>query len=275
MSDQWYAARQGPNGPKKFGPVSIAHLKQAAAAGKLKPDDLLCQEGMAEWIPASAVVQFQASDLPTLPPVPVKQASQLPVSFSAYTDTHAIVPIPEQPQQPMVVISAPQHRSESSSLTKGLLIGGGVMGVVLLGFCGLAGILMVAGSSNQNQAAPSAIARGPVQPQAAPKRTGTITFAEHVDPETFRTVNEGRVFSQGNVHLLVQSNQSFNDSKLIVTYRLVGTSTWKVLGEYTVDPNWHKYRTVIVLTAPGGCRIKATNSKGEIIAEDEVQITGF
>lgn len=48
---QWYHAR----GTEQFGPVSAGELKQLAQSGRLKPDDLVWREGMADWAPARTV----------------------------------------------------------------------------------------------------------------------------------------------------------------------------------------------------------------------------
>jgi hypothetical protein len=52
MASEWYYAI---NGQQAATPVSSAHLKQLAATGQLQPTDLVWQEGMPNWMPASAV----------------------------------------------------------------------------------------------------------------------------------------------------------------------------------------------------------------------------
>jgi hypothetical protein len=47
----WYYAR----GNKQTGPVGSAELKQLAATGQLRPEDLVWREGLTEWAPASSV----------------------------------------------------------------------------------------------------------------------------------------------------------------------------------------------------------------------------
>ncbi|QDU98437.1 DUF4339 domain-containing protein [Lignipirellula cremea] len=52
MADNvWYYAQ----GDEEKGPVTTADLKSMAAAGKLKPDDLVWKEGMPDWSAASTV----------------------------------------------------------------------------------------------------------------------------------------------------------------------------------------------------------------------------
>ena len=48
---EWYYARDN----KQAGPVSAVDLKQLAAAGQLRPDDLVWREGMTEWSAARNV----------------------------------------------------------------------------------------------------------------------------------------------------------------------------------------------------------------------------
>lgn len=50
MADIWYYTRGG----KQMDPVSMAELRQLAAQGYLKPNDMVWREGMPQWILASA-----------------------------------------------------------------------------------------------------------------------------------------------------------------------------------------------------------------------------
>lgn len=51
MSQDWYYSVEG----SQQGPVTAAELKKLATDGKLKPDDLVWKDGMAEWKPASTI----------------------------------------------------------------------------------------------------------------------------------------------------------------------------------------------------------------------------
>ena len=112
----------------------------------------------------------------------------------------------------------------------------------------------------------------PPQLPSMPPRTGTITFAEYVDPKTFQTRHEGKIFSRGWVHLVIRSNRPFGDTMVVVSYSLVDSNVWHILRSEVIDPNWDDWCTVIKLIAPGTCRIKATNGAGEVVAEDVVSI---
>jgi hypothetical protein len=51
MADLWYYARDG----KQQGPVGSEELKRLAAAGQLRPTDLVWKDGMADWLAAAKV----------------------------------------------------------------------------------------------------------------------------------------------------------------------------------------------------------------------------
>ncbi len=52
MANEWHYTL---NGQPAAVPVGAAQLKQLAASGQLKPSDLVWQDGMLEWAPASSV----------------------------------------------------------------------------------------------------------------------------------------------------------------------------------------------------------------------------
>src|SRR5437868_5552287 len=67
MGDQWFIVRDD----KKYGPYSLAQMKQFAASGKLLPIDMVSQGGTDPWVTASQVEAFfPQSELPPLPPAP-------------------------------------------------------------------------------------------------------------------------------------------------------------------------------------------------------------
>jgi GYF domain 2 len=67
MGNEWHYTQNGQPAPA---PVPTAQLKQLAATGLLKPDDLVWQEGMINWVAASSVkglfapVKAQTSEMP-------------------------------------------------------------------------------------------------------------------------------------------------------------------------------------------------------------------
>jgi len=52
MANEWYYTQNGQPAPS---PVSAGELKQLAGAGQLQPTDLVWQEGMEGWKPASSI----------------------------------------------------------------------------------------------------------------------------------------------------------------------------------------------------------------------------
>ncbi len=65
MESVWYYARDGA----QQGPVSFDALKVAAAAGQIRPDDLVWKEGTADWVPGKTVAGlFPSTAAPPAPP---------------------------------------------------------------------------------------------------------------------------------------------------------------------------------------------------------------
>jgi hypothetical protein len=52
MASEWYYTQ---NGQPAKAPVSATQLKQMAASGQLQPTDLVWQDGMPNWVPASSI----------------------------------------------------------------------------------------------------------------------------------------------------------------------------------------------------------------------------
>jgi hypothetical protein len=52
MANEWHYTL---NGQQAGAPITSAQLKQLAAAGQLQPTDMVWQEGMADWVPASSI----------------------------------------------------------------------------------------------------------------------------------------------------------------------------------------------------------------------------
>jgi len=120
----WHYHKDG----QQYGPVSGQQLKQLAAAGNLRPDDLIRKEGMDDWVPAAKLKGlFPASAVTTKPPCPPA------VSPSANS------------KAPAQATSPPLDSNHSAGRAKGqkLLIAGlsgigviAVLGLVLAQFIG-------------------------------------------------------------------------------------------------------------------------------------------
>lgn len=75
MAQEWYYQQDG----RKHGPISGADLKQLAAAGKLRPTDLIWKQGMAKGASARSVKGlFPADQPPMVTAVPPHPLSRLP-----------------------------------------------------------------------------------------------------------------------------------------------------------------------------------------------------
>ena len=81
---EWYYAR----GNRQSGPVASLELKRLAAAGELRPDDLVWREGMAEWTPARNVRGlFEEEKSPASPPPGIESPSKAASGQSVLSDS--------------------------------------------------------------------------------------------------------------------------------------------------------------------------------------------
>lgn len=254
MADRWYIAKDGSDGPRQFGPMSSVQLRQLLAAGKLLRDDLVYQEGAQSWVPVGTVPHFFPPARPAIQPA----LPALPATDS--------VPMQLAPQ-PMPAAATPLLGPSSTARNIVLILGGGILALLLV----CAGIVTLALFVGRGSSGPAGPPRAPtvVLPSAQP---GTITFAEFVDSRTFATRNEGREFSTGWVWILVRSGKPFGDTRMVISYRESDSAVSTVLTEAAIDPNWDSAADRIRLILPGTYVITATNSRGELIAQDVVRI---
>ena len=97
---EWYYARDN----KQVGPVSAVDLKQLAAVGKLRPDDLVWREGMTEWSAARNVRGlFEESAAP---------AATTPDAATG-SPTEAVAPTPSVSAVPQVPAAPKRHPFDS------------------------------------------------------------------------------------------------------------------------------------------------------------------
>lgn len=71
MASEWHYLKDG----QQVGPVSTERLKELAAAGGLKPADLVWRPGLAEWVAASRFKDLFPRAMTVPPPIPVGGAS--------------------------------------------------------------------------------------------------------------------------------------------------------------------------------------------------------
>jgi hypothetical protein len=99
----WYLARNG----EKYGPYSVAQLRQLAASGQVVPNDMLLQEGTQYWVEAMSIPEVF---FPASPPPPLaRKATPLPGEVP-------LIRAPKAPPDsaPARVASAPPPAKESA-----------------------------------------------------------------------------------------------------------------------------------------------------------------
>jgi hypothetical protein len=71
MATEWFYTVNGQQAPT---PATAAQLKQMATAGQLQPSDLVWQEGMANWAPASTIKGLFSGGRSPAEPAPLVEA---------------------------------------------------------------------------------------------------------------------------------------------------------------------------------------------------------
>lgn len=75
MANEWYYSHDG----ERHGPVAEEQIKEMAAVGRLRPDDLVWQAGMADWMAAGKVPGLLSTPSGP-PPIMRAHADTLPAS---------------------------------------------------------------------------------------------------------------------------------------------------------------------------------------------------
>ncbi len=60
MRDEWYVARRGQDGNKRYGPVPLRQLRELMDSGRVQGEDLVWREGMAAWQAADQCPELAA-----------------------------------------------------------------------------------------------------------------------------------------------------------------------------------------------------------------------
>ncbi len=142
MRDEWYVARRGQEGAKRYGPVPLHELRGLLNSGRVQGEDLVWREGMGNWQRAD-----QCADLggprPAAPPPSSRPApsgrpdgygyNPAPAAYGAYN------PNPYPP---------PYRQPSSSAWVIPLVI---VLGVLLVG--GFGGVLWLTAVNRASSAA--------------------------------------------------------------------------------------------------------------------------
>lgn len=97
---KWYYAKNGG----QQGPVSQEELASLLASGSLRPDDLVWNESLTNWVAASAVPALQSAAIPGAPPLPTNPWQANPYAAPQSTPIRAPgQPIPTYLWQSIVV----------------------------------------------------------------------------------------------------------------------------------------------------------------------------
>ncbi len=134
MNKTWYYRRNDT----QLGPVSVEELRQLAVSGQLSPTDLVWNEGMAEWAPASKVKGLFTTLAPETIPSAIPHNSS--PSAQAATNPPAPVPAPAAPASVQPAGIEPAGGTSLSGKRKtGIIIAASVGAGVLL----LAGLILI------------------------------------------------------------------------------------------------------------------------------------
>ena len=146
MRDEWFVARRGQDGNKRYGPVPLHQLRELVDAGKVQPADLVWREGMAEWLRAD-----QCEDLfPAAPPPgPRRDSRDSPPSqdrrgYSAGPGRGPRGYDSDDDDRPYPRRRYPQQQSSGGWIVA-LLVGGGIIALSVLA-CGGIGLFSYLGA---------------------------------------------------------------------------------------------------------------------------------
>src|SRR5262245_25721438 len=162
MAD-WYYAQGG----QQLGPVADVQLQQLAAAGHIRPGDLVWAEGMPSWTPAGSVPNL-------FPPGAIQPAAAAP----QYAQGQYAYPGEQYPQRP-------RRRQSSGGLGAGAMLGrvGGVVAVIGVVVIAVVVIVNAGGASGPGP-------RTWADPVSPGPRFYNITFRGGV-PATFSISGQG------------------------------------------------------------------------------------
>jgi hypothetical protein len=140
MRDEWFVARRGPDGNKRYGPVPLAQLRDLADSGKVRPDDLVWREGMGGWQRADQCdVLFPPAPPPRSYPRDNRQGFAYDRDQRGYD--------PDYDDRPY---RRPYRQSQSNGWVIGLVVGGVIAAVCFLGCGGIVFSAILAGSSSSS-----------------------------------------------------------------------------------------------------------------------------
>lgn len=279
-SSGWFVNQNG----RQTGPFTSTELKDMAQSCFLLPDDLVTKNGGTKWVPARQIKGLfpglpVAASMPVLPPLPSPPSSLSSVTPNVVQNVPISAPPAPQPAQP--VAQAANPFGGLVKLAQGLFI------------CFVVGMILIAISSNMKPTTydapspirvrvneptiypPSSSPPTPSTSEPAPTpQVGTITFAQFIDLPSKIVQGEGRQFPKRRIfYMLISVPGSFGDSTLIISVFPRGGSKWLTFSEENgLNPNNNTLSLKSVLNEAGIYKVRATSSRGGILAEGEVEI---
>jgi len=229
MASNWLYSLNG----QQNGPISAAKLKQLAADGGIGPDDLVCQEGSSNWVPAKRVkgllpptTSSTATSTPTaqpasnsdlLPQIQVRVSDTLRGIGDAVQSVAGSEPVKAAGESlknaagraagnvgnfirsgavQSQVKAARNFWSDMPMSLKALLIGGPVVGVLLLSCCGGTLLLMGGGKAKnlpQNSVTQTSSQRKPSRLKTTPAYDEGYRTGRDLAESMYRPIEEFKV----------------------------------------------------------------------------------
>jgi hypothetical protein len=246
MADEWYYTEQG----QQRGPISRAELQQLAATRRLRPTDLVWNEGLANWIPAGAADGLFAAAPARAPAWPTDELdanSQAPTRLVGADDY--ILPRRPRPIEDEDDFDAPpRSRRPKRSSSTGLIVGLVVGGVVLVALAVFVVVLVV-------------LTLG---------RDGTYTVSLRPGEQDDR----GRYFERGTRVTIAVKSERRSDVDLYV----LDSNRFPVAQDDGPEPDCFvdfvaptdgNYRIVVINRGPGANRSRVTITTGSVADRPE------
>src|SRR5450755_2674010 len=147
MRDEWYVARRGQEGNKRYGPVPLQHLRELVDDVRVQPADLVWREGMANWERADQCESL----VPPAPPPRREPRDYPPDDRRGYDNDRPSRRYGRDydDDRPYPRRRYPQQQSSSGWIIA-LLVGGGVAVLCFLTCGGIVGSALLRSSSSSS-----------------------------------------------------------------------------------------------------------------------------
>ena len=221
---RWYCMISG----KKCGPLSTGQLRQYAAEGRLKPDDLIIRDGLSDWVQASrAKGLFDAPNPEASRREAAQRQSGTPGSTVAPTSAE---PSPADQAPPAPATGELQRDAtpeQSARASRWRLLVAGTTGVVVLAAVVVGVILWPSGSDSGER--PTQLAGTQVQEE----QLAETNRPADAPAGTMRPVSKAAIPATASV---APEHQSFGELKTgMVTRETVAMKLPKILAEVRKD----------------------------------------